>query len=129
VRLSALDSRAGGREGPRAGRELVPSRLCLAGESPVDSAGFTFLPVAPNPARGSIVFRYARDTVEDLVIHDARGRRVRTFTNLPAGLLVWDGRDDAGRRLPSGLYFARLRADGHEAMQRFVYLAESPGTP
>jgi hypothetical protein len=30
----------------------------------------------------------------------------------------WDGRDDAGSRLPSGLYFIEVRAGGEHAMRR-----------
>ena len=49
-----------------------------------------------------------------LEIFDARGRRVRDLVdaNLPAGRqeFVWDGRDDGGRSLPSGTYFARVGA-------------------
>jgi hypothetical protein len=144
VRLTAYDQAGGVWDQAETRRRLTPSRLCLPGENPGGVTSFAFLPVAPNPARGSIVFRYQRDggslaargeitkTLDaspyeeppaDLAIHDARGHRVRTFTALPASPLVWDGRDDAGHRLPSGVYFARLRADEHVATQHFVYLA------
>ena len=47
----------------------------------------------------------------------ANGKRVRTLLNgvLPAGAnqLVWDGRDDSGRRVPSGTYFYRLTVNEH----------------
>lgn len=47
-----------------------------------------------------------------LDVYDLSGRRVRNLARrtLPAGVTVvpWDGRDDAGARLPRGLYFARL---------------------
>ena len=47
-----------------------------------------------------------------LDVFDLQGRRVRTLADrqLPAGATVigWDGRDEAGRRLSRGLYFARL---------------------
>jgi flagellar hook assembly protein FlgD len=38
----------------------------------------------------------------------------------PAGprRLEWDGRDDAGERLPRGLYFARVRDAGASASLR-----------
>jgi hypothetical protein len=49
-----------------------------------------------------------------ITIHDVRGRVVRHLSRgemLPAGnhQLPWDGRDDAGRSLASGIYFTRLR--------------------
>jgi hypothetical protein len=33
---------------------------------------------------------------------------------------VWDLRDDAGRNVPAGLYFARLVSNGHRASIRRV---------
>lgn len=47
-----------------------------------------------------------------LDVFDLQGRRVRTLADrrLPAGAVVlsWDGRDEGGRRMTHGLYFARL---------------------
>jgi hypothetical protein len=52
----------------------------------------------------------------DVAVYDARGRAVRTLTaSVPGGfsrLAVWDGRDDAGRPLPAGVYFFRLGGVG-----------------
>lgn len=49
-----------------------------------------------------------------LGVYDAAGRRVRLLLvgRFPAGLgqQAWDGRDDQGRPVPSGVYFARLVA-------------------
>jgi len=46
-------------------------------------------------------------------VHDARGRRVRTVldgmvTDEAALSLVWDGADDDGASVPSGVYHFRL---------------------
>jgi len=145
VRVTAFDTNGAVLDQVEARRRLAPSRLCLPGESPTNETSFAFLPVSPNPARGTAVFRFERETSppsgaavadhpgaepEELVIHDARGRRVRVYDTLPASPLVWDGRDDAGRRVRSGVYFARMRADGQAALRRFVYFAEpGGGTP
>ena len=49
-------------------------------------------------------------------IHDASGARVKTLTlgAMEAGshLLRWDGRNDAGAPLPSGVYFLHVGTDG-----------------
>jgi hypothetical protein len=55
-------------------------------------------------------------------IYDLRGRRVRELVDedLAAGrhLRTWDGRDDAGRAMPSGVYLVRLRVgDVSEALK------------
>jgi hypothetical protein len=51
-----------------------------------------------------------------LEIYDVRGRRVRHLVDqeLPAGphVAIWDGKNDAYTSLPSGVYFAKLRARG-----------------
>ena len=53
-------------------------------------------------------------------IFDLRGRRVRTLFRgpVPAGLrfgMTWDGRDDRGHDLASGIYLVRARAGGLSA--------------
>jgi len=53
----------------------------------------------------------------EIDIFNLAGRRVRSFPHIHsyegiyADPVVWDGRDDAGRRLPAGFYFIRLRAN------------------
>ena len=45
-------------------------------------------------------------------------------SELPAGShgMKWDGRDDAGRELPSGVYFYRLRTTGYDETRKMVML-------
>ena len=70
----------------------------------------------PNPFQPTVTlsFTLAAPAAVELSIHDVAGRRLR---RLEAGTfgggeqrLAWDGRDDAGRSLPSGVYLARLKA-------------------
>jgi len=81
---------------------------------------------APNPfnPRTSVRFTLARRGAVELTVHDARGRRVATLQDgqLAAGehALSWDGTDEAGRRLGSGVYFARLVADGTTSTSKLV---------
>jgi len=67
----------------------------------------------------------AYDLLLTLSIHDVSGRRVATVIRgqREAGShsVVWDGRDDRGRRAPSGIYFARIgTASGAIASARIV---------
>lgn len=76
------------------------------------------LSATPNPARGSMAvrFRLPAAAVVDLAVFDLPGRRVQAFARkqYSAGehMVVWDGRDEHGRRLASGVYYIRLRAGG-----------------
>lgn len=59
-----------------------------------------------------------------LTIFDVAGRRVRSLlTGTPAeksGRVAWNGRDDGGRDLPAGLYWARLESAGRERTVRLA---------
>lgn len=92
-------------------------------------AGLRFEGNFPNPFNPTTTLRYRlpRDGAVSLEILDARGRRVRSLleaTTQAAGVheLLWNGRDDAGLPLPSGLYQARLRAAGEEAGLKLLLL-------
>ena len=54
-----------------------------------------------------------------LAIWDVRGRRVRGEVTAETGW-TWDGRDDSGRSVPAGLYFARVVQDGRATTVRLV---------
>ena len=82
----------------------------------------------PNPFRERTVLWFtlpAAGTVE-IVICDVSGRVVRTlaagsFTSGDHGV-EWDGRDDRARPVASGIYLARVWAEGAIATQRIVRL-------
>lgn len=66
-----------------------------------------------------------------VTIHDARGRLVRripmpdTFASSGSGgfhQVTWDGRDGAGRAVPSGVYFMALQGQGLSDARRIVVL-------
>jgi hypothetical protein len=61
-----------------------------------------------------------------LDIYSVSGRLVATLHDGPLGpgrhTVSWDGRDKSGSGLASGIYFARLSADGQEAFRRMTLL-------
>ncbi|MDZ4804000.1 MAG: FlgD immunoglobulin-like domain containing protein, partial [Candidatus Eisenbacteria bacterium] len=61
------------------------------------------------PLRGRVAIR----------VHAPDGRLVRTLVNqvMDAGphAVDWDGRDDVGAEVPSGMYFYRLTGDAGQA--------------
>ena len=78
-------------------------------------AAVVSLTASPNPfnPRTTIAFTLPQAGDAMLAVYDLAGRRVATLVEgpLPEGptSLDWDGRDDAGRALPSGVYLVRLR--------------------
>ena len=72
------------------------------------------LPNYPNPFRGQTTLSYALPEQSDvrLVIYDILGREVRTLVNdqQQPGLhsIQWNGRNNAGQPVASGLYLSRL---------------------
>ncbi len=76
------------------------------------------LRVHGNPFRDrlSLGLRLAAPAETDVRVCDIAGRSVRRLEHgawtAGAHELVWDGRDDAGRAAPAGMYFVRVTADG-----------------
>lgn len=106
----------------RATLDTAISQLSISAVGEVPAAGHRLQANYPNPfnPRTVIPFDLAPgdgDVNVRLEILDLRGRVVATVLD---GLrsrgrrhtATWDGTDRAGRRLPSGVYLARLRVDG-----------------
>jgi uncharacterized delta-60 repeat protein len=83
---------------------------------------------SPNPliGRSTFAFELPRAQSVHLAIHDASGRLVRTIADgaLSAGRhqRQWDATDNHGRRVPAGIYFARLVGDNEQATASIVVL-------
>lgn len=67
------------------------------------------LDASPNPCRGPVALRYSGEGEASVMVFDAAGRRVRRLATAGGGV-VWDLRDDAGGRVPAGVYEAVLTA-------------------
>lgn len=87
-------------------------------ESPSTPREFGLTLLGALPARDEVGFEMSIPATGPLAvrIHDVGGRVVRTVVNAPseAGTahLLWDGRDDAGRRVSGGIYFVRAQWSG-----------------
>ncbi len=79
---------------------------------------------APNPMRESttVRFRLSNHADANLTIYDASGRAVRSLVqqSLNPGIheVPWDGTDDRGNQLGTGVYFYRLKAGAFEQSRR-----------
>jgi len=83
---------------------------------------------APNPFNPSttISFTLADAGATELRVFNVRGQNIRRLVagSLEAGehSVVWDGRNDNGATVPSGIYFYKLTSGSFEGMQRMVLL-------
>ena len=74
--------------------------------------GFVSFGRNPNGGRTEIVFQNAQPTQVKLELYDLSGRRLRSLVNerMTAGIhpITFDGLDDAGHPVASGVYYMRL---------------------
>lgn len=86
------------------------------------------LPVSPNPFQNTTIIWFNLSQTENisLEIFDLLGRRVRGLRDgeAPAGRYsaLWDGRDESGNFLSSGVYFAILRTSTQVQKQKLLFL-------
>ena len=82
----------------------------------------------PNPFNSITVIRFSlpEPGAAEVALYNLAGQRVATLTNChrEAGTytLRWDGRDDAGRELASGVYLYRLQAGGRAATRKLLLI-------
>jgi hypothetical protein len=95
------------------------------GDAPT-AASLRLLPGRPNPfsIRTTLRFDLPRGGRVEVRVYDVTGRVVRSLAGgeFAAGshTLEWDGRDDGGAALQTGLYFCRLEVGAARATQRLV---------
>ncbi len=83
-------------------------------------------PPYPNPFNSRLVVRYtlARRAWVKLWVSDVLGREVaglvEGWKTTGSHRVVWQGRDAAGRPVPSGVYLVRLVADGKQRVQKVL---------
>ena len=82
----------------------------------------------PNPFNPTTSIKFTVPTPSNvrIVVYDLLGREVRTLVDghqdVGRGLTVWDGRDNAGTVVTSGLYLCRMMTDGFAQSIRVVFL-------
>ena len=88
----------------------------------------------PNPFNPSTTIKFTLPSPEDggstlptsLKIYNVLGKVVRTLVDEPMtpGVhhKIWDGRDDQGNQVASGIYFYRLRASEFQDSKKMVLM-------
>lgn len=80
----------------------------------------------PNPFNPAteVVFSVDEAAATDMVVVDIMGRHIATLVDeeLTTGKhrIVWDGRDDFGNAMPTGLYMIKLTQGGKQAVKTMV---------
>jgi hypothetical protein len=129
IRLVAAPTVAGGMlvsfERTGLGKDVMAKRVLASGDlgellAAGEASGSAWTPpmhlllAHPTPSRAGVAVELdladAGLSVAD--VYDAMGRRVRRLATGPLGAgrhtLRWDGRDDAGRSMPAGVYHIRI---------------------
>lgn len=101
-----------------------------AGAVSLDEHGDRTIPLAvfPNPTSDTTRISYylRQDCVPKVEIYDVRGRIVRTLVSNPqtAGSLevLWNGKNELGEDLASGVYLCRFEAEGNVETRKILML-------
>ena len=84
--------------------------------------------ISPIPAYSSVRIEYALPVATEvgLSVYDACGRLVKNLvsTREESGsrVILWDGKDSTGRKVPSGVYFCRLQAGSLTDIEKMILL-------
>ncbi|MCK6600335.1 MAG: dockerin type I domain-containing protein [Bacteroidetes bacterium] len=96
------------------------------GDTPAKPAVFALGKNHPNPFNPEtrIPFSLEKEQVASLVIYNILGQKVRVLLDGPAAAgvteLTWDGKDDAGNPVSSGIYLSRLSSGGKSLVARMI---------
>ena len=88
--------------------------------------GYALCANTPNPFNPETTIRFDLPVAGDirLEVLDILGRRIRMLVEggISAGShqVLWDGRDDAGQQVSTGLYLYRLQAGEFQAVKRML---------
>lgn len=101
--------------------ELIVHRPATS-EAPLPGEPLVARLPAPNPAADRVQFQLGSfaATHADVEVVDAAGRILRRLDAPAHGRIDWDLEDAAGRAVPSGLYWIRVRTDSADEAHRVV---------
>ncbi len=105
---------------PYVGTEEKPSNDLLSSAENVS--------IYPNPSLNKLKFLYflSEESTSEISVFDIAGKKIRTLLNekQKPGYheVYWDGIDDSGKKIPSGVYILSLKTDKTSSIKRFVFL-------
>jgi subtilisin family serine protease len=107
---------------------LILAPVAVEQEASPAAPRFTLFPNSPNPfnPRTTLLFELPRGGRVSLRVFDAGGRLVRTLVDepLPAGRFrtVWDGTDNRGAAVGSGVYLYAITTEGKTLTRKMTLL-------
>ncbi|MCK4328814.1 T9SS type A sorting domain-containing protein [candidate division WOR-3 bacterium] len=97
-------------------------------EEPAIFSNRCSLHIASNPSSDIVIVKFqiqARSSL-NLSIYNINGRKIRTLfngvKNSGAYSVIWDGRDDTGKKVSSGAYFVRFEAGDYHATRKLLIM-------
>jgi len=84
---------------------------------------FTSLQITPNPFHDKVSVKFdSRNNAQstEIKIYDISGRVIKQFNQSLVYQISWDGRDNSGKPVPSGIYFLKFEADGYKETRKVM---------
>ena len=84
--------------------------------------------VSPNPSRKRVSLSLSIPETRRVIVdvYDITGKRLSRVTDRvfePGEYeILWNGRDDTGRRVPCGIYFFRLKSEGYTRVKKVILM-------
>jgi hypothetical protein len=113
---------------PMASVEVIRDLLTGIGEMETLPTTYAIAQNYPNPFNPTTTIKYQLPQVSDvqLVIYNVLGQKVRTLVNnrMEAGYhsVVWDGRNELGSSVASGIYIYRFEAGDFQKTMKLILL-------
>ncbi len=87
----------------------------------------TRLEIYPNPFRSKVNIAYTTVNgagCKDLTIYDAVGRLIKDLTSYqsPYNQVTWDGTDERGKKVSSGVYFIKFKAENYRETKKLLLI-------
>lgn len=86
---------------------------------------YVSLKVYPNPFKEQTLFEIEKNTYDkgEIIIYNLQGRKVKSLAvNGSVSKIEWNGRNDQGGKLPSGIYFARLSNGSKQTIRKIILI-------
>ena len=84
----------------------------------------TKLEIYQNPSRDKVDIRWqiTENIERNLIIYNATGRLIKEFhiTDHSFNRVTWDGRDNSGKKVPSGIYFLKFQAGSYIETKKII---------